>query len=156
MAFSGREAKGSGAEKKNPGHLKGVLVGKLKGTPVDFRSRQGVCVLYIDKFRFVGSGELACNENQRLFARLKQHRKDKLADRWTRASWLGLRQVLKSRKLSTEVITTSFCPTELDHLVGGEYSFQSTIQGRVVGCSSDHGEDRAGRSEPIRVAQILK
>jgi uncharacterized protein (DUF4415 family) len=62
--------------------------------------------------------------------------------------------VLKSRKLSTEVITTSFYPTELDHLVGGEYSFQSTIQGRLVGCSSDHGEDRAGRSEPIRAAQI--
>lgn len=96
---------------KNLGHLEGRRAGKRKGKPVDFRMQQGVYVLYDENFRLVYVGQAGSNENQRLFARLKQHRKDKLADRWTRFSWFGTRRVLKSHKLSTEVIRTSVAPT---------------------------------------------
>lgn len=40
--------------------------------------------------------------NSKLFGRLKNHRKDFLANRWDRFSWFGLRRVLSSGKLSTE------------------------------------------------------
>ena len=55
-------------------------------------------------------GQAGSNENQRLFSRLKQHRKDKLADRWTRFSWYGIRRVLKGNKLSAPVTKASVAP----------------------------------------------
>lgn len=98
-------------KQKNPGHLKGVLAGKVKGTPIDFRTQQGVYILYDENFRLVYVGQAGSNENQRLFTRLKQHRKDKLADRWTRFSWFGIRGVLKGGELSKQVISISVAPT---------------------------------------------
>jgi hypothetical protein len=40
---------------------------------------------------------------ERLFDRLKQHRKDALADRWTKFSWFGIRWVTKTNELAAEV-----------------------------------------------------
>jgi hypothetical protein len=96
--------------RKRRGHLKGVPAGRTKGPQIDFRTQQGVYVLYDENFRSVYVGQAGSNESQRLFNRLKQHRKDKLADRWTRFSWFGIRRVLKGNKLSAPVIRTSVAP----------------------------------------------
>jgi hypothetical protein len=98
-------------KQKNRGHLQGVRAGNRTGPPIDFRMQQGVYVLYDENFRLVYVGQAGSNESQRLFTRLKQHCKDKLGDRWTRFSWFGIRRVLMSGKLSTEVIRTSVAPT---------------------------------------------
>lgn len=97
-------------KQNNQGHLKGVLAGNRTGPPIDFRMQQGVYVLYNENFRLVYVGQAGSNQKARLFSRLKHHRKDKLADRWTRFSWFGIRRVLKSNSLSTEVIRTSVGP----------------------------------------------
>ncbi len=44
-----------------------------------------------------GSGD------QRLFGRLKQHKRDALAGRWNQFSWFGTRRVLGDGNLSVEV-----------------------------------------------------
>jgi hypothetical protein len=72
--------------------------------------QQGVYVLYDDNFRLIYVGQAGAKENQRLFSRLKQHRKDKLADRWTRFSWFGIRRVLNSGKLSAPVNVAAVAP----------------------------------------------
>lgn len=83
----------------NAGHLKGVLASAKKSAPVDFRDQQGVYCLYDDNFRLVYVGQAGGKNDQRLFVRLKQHRSDNVADRWTKFSWFGIRQVLSSGKL---------------------------------------------------------
>jgi hypothetical protein len=98
-------------KQRNRGHLNGVRSGKRTGTPVDFWEQQGVYVLYDDNFRLVYVGQAGSNRKDRLFRRLRHHRKDKLADRWTRFSWFGIRRVLKSNQLSTEVISSSVAPS---------------------------------------------
>lgn len=81
------------------GHLKGVLAKETSSSPVDFRDQAGVYVLYDDNFRLVYVGQAGAG-NQRLFSRLKHHREDALADRWTRFSWFGIRWVRKNGKLA--------------------------------------------------------
>jgi hypothetical protein len=81
------------------GHLKGVPVKNTSATPVDFRDQVGAYVLYDDNFRLVYVGQAGVG-NQYLFSRLKQHRKDALADRWTRFSWFGIRWVKQNGKLA--------------------------------------------------------
>jgi hypothetical protein len=88
---------------RSPGHLRGVKAGNRTGSPIDFREQQGVYVLYDENFKLVYVGQAGSNGNQNLFNRLKQHRKDKLADRWTRFSWFGILRVLGSNKLSSPV-----------------------------------------------------
>lgn|ERR1700683_505776 len=95
---------------QNRGHLRGVRAGKRTGQPVDFREQQGVYVLYDDNFRLIYVGRAGSSENDRLFKRLRHHLRDKLADRWTRFSWFGIRRVLKSSPLSAVVIRTSVAP----------------------------------------------
>ena len=95
----------------NQGNLKGMRASRRTGKPVDFRLQQGVYVLYDENFRLVYVGQAGANQNQRLFSRLKQHQNDALANRWTRFSWFGIRRVLKSGQLSTEVIRASVKPT---------------------------------------------
>jgi hypothetical protein len=95
---------------ENPGHLKGVPAGGRGQDPVDFRTQQGVYVLYDENFRLVYVGQAGSRTSQRLFARLKHHRKDKLADRWIRFSWFGTRGVLGSHKLSMEPKRISVTP----------------------------------------------
>lgn len=85
----------------NPGHLKGRR--SLMSDPVDFREQQGIYVLYDDGFKLVYVGQAGVGVN-RLFDRLKSHRSDHLAERWSRFSWFGLRRVLGSGKLSKETV----------------------------------------------------
>lgn len=84
---------------KVTGHLKGVLAKEVSSPPVDFREQAGVYVLYDDNFRLVYVGQAGAG-NQYLFSRMKQHRKDALADRWTRFSWFGIRWVRKNHTLA--------------------------------------------------------
>lgn len=81
------------------GNLMGVLARETSGEPVDFRKQAGVYVLYDDNFRLVYVGQAGAG-SQNLFSRLKQHKKDALADRWTRFSWFGIRWVRKNGKLA--------------------------------------------------------
>lgn len=110
-------SKVSWGKQHSPGHLKGIRASNRTGHPIDFREQQGIYVLYEDNFRLVYVGQAGSNENQRLFNRLKQHCRDKLADRWTRFSWFGIRQVLKGNKLSRPVKGTWVTPkTILDQI----------------------------------------
>jgi hypothetical protein len=80
----------------NAGHLKGTRVGALTSDPIDFRDQQGVYCLYDDNFRLVYVGQAGGKNNQRLFHRLKQHRKDALSARWSKFSWFGILQTTKN------------------------------------------------------------
>ncbi len=86
----------------NAGHLKGLLATNVSGTAIDFRDQQGVYVLYDDNFKMVYAGQAGGNDKQRIFDRLKQHRNDDLADRWTKFSWFGIRSVNKTGELRAE------------------------------------------------------
>lgn len=84
---------------KVKGHLKGVPAKGKAGAPVDFRRQAGVYVLYDDNFRLIYVGQAGAG-NQSLFSRLKQHRKDSVADRWTRFSWFGIKWVKEKGELA--------------------------------------------------------
>lgn len=84
------------------GHLKGLKADNLKSDAVDFRNQQGVYVLYDDNFRLLYVGQAGSSDDQRLFVRLRQHKRDPLADRWTKFSWFGIRWVTKKGQLSSE------------------------------------------------------
>lgn len=84
------------------GHLKGVLATGRSQEPVDFRMQQGIYCLYDDNFELVYVGQAGANDSQRLFSRLKQHRRDQLSDRWSRFSWFGIRPVNIGGKLRVE------------------------------------------------------
>ena len=84
---------------KVTGSLKGVPAKGKSSKPVDFREQAGVYVLYDENFRIVYVGQAGAG-NQFLFSRLKHHRKDALADRWTRFSWFGTRWVKKNGELA--------------------------------------------------------
>lgn len=71
------------------GALLGVLASNVTDDAVDFRDQRGVYVLYAE-YDLVYVGQ---NNGQELIARLKQHKKDDLAERWNRFSWFGLRAV---------------------------------------------------------------
>ncbi len=76
---------------KRPGHLKGFHAKRAK--PVDFRDQQGVYVLYDENYRLVYVGQAGGKNRHRLFDRLRQHRGDQLAGRWTKFSWFGVQGV---------------------------------------------------------------
>ena len=71
------------------GCLWGRYARQLKADPVDFRQQRGVYVLYDDSFRIIYVGQTGVG-TQRLFIRLRQHRRDHLAQRWNRFSWFGI------------------------------------------------------------------
>jgi hypothetical protein len=89
----------------NAGHLKGVRARATTTDPVDFREQQGVYCLYDDNFRLVYVGQAGGGDNQRLFSRLRQHRGDSLAQRWTKLSWFGVRKVIGNGELKAEKAT---------------------------------------------------
>lgn len=82
------------------GKLLGVLASNTTSDAIDFREQSGIYVLY-SEFKPIYVGQ-AGSGNQKLFARLKQHRNDDLSDRWDRFSWFGLRRVLSNGDLSKE------------------------------------------------------
>jgi hypothetical protein len=94
---------GKQGDSNNPAHLKGVPAKNITSKPVDFADQQGVYALYDDSFGLVYVGQAGANDQQRLLGRLRNHRSDQLADRWTRFSWFGVRKVNpSSRKLRAE------------------------------------------------------
>jgi hypothetical protein len=78
------------------GELCGRYARQLKAREVDFREQQGVYVLYDDNFRIIYVGQTGAG-NQRLFIRLRQHKRDHLAQRWNRFSWFGILPVENGR-----------------------------------------------------------
>ena len=89
---------GSGGGKA--GRLLGVPAGSTTAEPTDFREQSGVYVLYAD-YDMVYVGQAGVGK-QKLFDRLKQHRRDALAERWNRFSWFGIRRVLTGGQLGAE------------------------------------------------------
>ena len=79
---------------KVSGYLKGVAAKRLTGGETDFREQQGVYVLYDDTFKVIYVGQTGTGD-QRLFVRLRQHRKDHLAQRWSKFSWFGILPVAR-------------------------------------------------------------
>ena len=84
----------------NQGSLLGVNFKLAKELPIDFREQSGIYALYAD-YDLVYIGQAGSN-NQKLFSRLRQHRRGALADRWNRFSWFGTRRVLGKGILSVE------------------------------------------------------
>jgi hypothetical protein len=75
---------------KGPGKkasLMGQQVGNLK-RHVDFASQMGIYVLY-DRFE----APVQVGQSERIFARLKQHQRDHLRNRWAYFTWFGFYQV---------------------------------------------------------------
>ncbi len=75
---------------KNSGTLMGSAAKKKRAPDVNFREQRGVYVLYDDNFRIVYIGQAGAGNNDRLFHRLRSHKRDHLAQRWSRFSWFGL------------------------------------------------------------------
>ena len=97
------------------GALLGVPALGRSGNPIDFRTQIGIYVLYSD-YEPVYVGQ-AGSGHAKLFARLKHHRKDDLAERWNRFSWFGLRSVLSNGNLSAETQAAhAEINTVLDHV----------------------------------------
>ncbi len=78
---------------------KGVLEGRRSGKVVDFHDQIGVYVLYDEARRPVYVGQ-AGKGNTGLFRRLRSHRRDGLALRWSYFSWFGLLVVNRNGSLS--------------------------------------------------------
>jgi len=83
------------------GSLLGRPVRRKRTPEVDFREQQGVYVLYDETFKIIYVGQTGVG-NQRLFRRLRQHKRDHLAQRWSRFSWFGILPVLNG-ELDPEV-----------------------------------------------------
>ena len=77
---------------RKPGHFKGVPSTAMKSDPIDFRQQTGVYALYDEALNLVYVGQAGVR-NSNLFSRIKQHRSDRLAERWDRVSWFGTRKV---------------------------------------------------------------
>lgn len=102
---------------RNPGSLLGKPSGRRRSESIDFREQIGIYVLYAD-YKIVYVGQTGSGD-QKLFARLRQHRSNDLAGRWNQFSWFGTRRVLESGKLSVE--KTAFHPSlelTLNHIEG--------------------------------------
>lgn len=91
------------------GHLLGREVDQATGkttskAPIDFRDQIGIYALY-DDFKLVYIGQAGSKKENddkgtTLFDRLKDHRDDRLSERWDRFSWFGLRDVKSSEELT--------------------------------------------------------
>ncbi len=103
---------------KDSGKLMGRRANKARSAAVDFREQRGVYVLYDDNFKIVYLGQAGGRNNARLFGRLKVHKRDHLAQRWSRFSWFGICPV---EKFELQVGYNPANPTikdVLDHIEG--------------------------------------
>jgi len=83
-----------------PGTLLGAASRSSHAKRVDFRLQRGIYALYAD-YDLVYVGQTGSG-NDRLFNRLRTHRKDHLTDRWNRFSWFGTQWVTKTGSLSAD------------------------------------------------------
>jgi hypothetical protein len=98
----------------NKGHLCGVEANNTTAEWVDFREQSGIYVLQ-SNFRVVYVGQ-AGYAYKKLFDRLKQHRKDHLAERWDTFSWFGTRAVIDQGLKAEKKKYTSDHSELLNHL----------------------------------------
>lgn len=103
---------------RGPG-ARGTLFGRyarqLRANEVDFREQQGVYVLYDDNFRIVYVGQ-AGRGNQRLFNRLRAHKRDHLAQRWSRFSWFGILPVVEGELDQDAIVPAPDVDGVLNHI----------------------------------------
>ncbi|HNB55109.1 MAG TPA: hypothetical protein PK530_24375 [Anaerolineales bacterium] len=100
---------------KNPGALFGKPALEKKFGPVNFREQAGIYALYAD-YDLLYIGQTG-GKGQKLLARLNQHRKDDLADRWNMFSWFGTRAVSDDGELGDETGNTDLShQSVLNHL----------------------------------------
>ena len=100
------------------GKRKGELWGrkKMRDEPVKFRDQIAIYVLYNGR-EPIYFGQTGGGNHQRLFARLKQHQHDDLADRWDHFSWFGFRWVKKNGDLAnTKSNVQGTLKKALDHI----------------------------------------
>lgn len=88
-----------------PGTLLGAASRSARARPVDFRWQRGIYALYAD-YDLVYVGQTGAG-NDRLFARLKEHKKDHLSERWNRFSWFGTQWVTTAKELSADTAHVS-------------------------------------------------
>lgn len=81
---------------KVSGHLRGYITSTKK---VDFREQIGIYVLSDKDLLPIYVGQ-AGNGNRRLLARLREHERDHLWNRWEHFSWFGFRRVNQNGSLS--------------------------------------------------------
>ena len=110
-------------KQKNPGRLLGRA--QKKKADVDFRDQRGIYALYDDRYNlvYVGQAGKATSETPKpkmLFDRLRNHRSDNLAERWTIFSWFGTRGVQDDNSLIAlqDEINKLLPQTALDHMEG--------------------------------------
>lgn len=102
----------------NEGHLTGRLAHRQTATHVNFRQQSGIYILQ-DGFRPVYIGQSGSSD-QRLFARLKAHTLNHLAERWDRFSWFGIYPVKRGKLVMSADVTKiqTNIYNILDHLEG--------------------------------------
>ena len=71
-----------------------------KAKPINFRRQRGIYALYAD-YELVYLGQTGAGD-QRLWGRLRAHKRDHLADRWNRFSWFGTQWVTTAGTLSAD------------------------------------------------------
>lgn len=87
------------------GTLLGAASRSRNAKPVDFRDQRGIYALYAD-YELVYVGQTGAGDD-RLFRRLKSHRRDHLSERWNRFSWFGTQWVTKQNILSTDTASVA-------------------------------------------------
>ncbi len=86
------------------GTLQGAASRSKSSRAVDFRNQRGIYALYAD-YELVYLGQTGSGDD-RLFKRLKDHKKDHLTERWNRFSWFGTQWVTTSGELSADTLRT--------------------------------------------------
>ncbi len=99
------------------GSLPGKYAKRIRSPEVDFREQQGVYVLYDNNFKIVYVGQAGRGE-QRLFTRLRNHKRDHLAQRWSRFSWFGIIPVRKGALEAAFVLKPPSVSEILNHVEG--------------------------------------
>ena len=84
----------------NPGTLLGAASRSAGAHPIDFRNQRGIYALYAD-YELVYVGQTGAGDD-RLFKRLKSHKRDHLSERWNRFSWFGTQRVNLTSRISAD------------------------------------------------------
>jgi hypothetical protein len=98
----------------NAGQLLG-WTGRRNANAVNFRMQRGIYVLYDDNFKIVYIGQTGAG-NQRLLIRLRNHRFDHLAQRWSRFSWFGISPVVDEELVQDAAVPALVVGEILNHI----------------------------------------
>lgn len=96
------EARVCWGQQGKTGTLLGAASRGKAARQVDFRYQRGIYALYAD-YELVYLGQTGAG-NDRLFKRLKDHKKDHLSERWNRFSWYGTQWVTTAGELSADTL----------------------------------------------------